>query len=794
MTTIKGSFTCRYLPEDGTSVSIASTKVEYAVGSNGTTAPTSGWQESVPSVANGSYLWTRVTVVYSDGNQTISYSTARMGLNGTSITIVEKSVTYAVTSSSTQPTTFPYDTMPSVALGQYLWSRTYVEYSDGNTTETFSVARVGADGEGQPGADSFVHLAYSTSADGSENFSTTYFDGALYIGICTDHNSADPTSYTSYTWARLKGEKGDDAYYLTVKSSQNDYSTAYIDEGVYLNGTLIRTQPNRGHVLLIINPSTQEWAAEFYDTYADATAMDTALASIGSDVIVCLATHDASGLSETARGYLQQMGSDSSATWTATRMAHVFIGQKGLMQGQAYEATAAGTTGYTYKTAYFTADGLQPNSSADSVYSVVSEMENFSINTNETYKEFEWKWRVLKGKEYLPYTKFRADYVSSTPALHSSLLFTDDYDYANNYRESLLQAMAPSILSAGTYQVLYNITISDVTPNVVIQKYLTITIVADGEQGLQGMITRTSEWVSGQNYRNDEALTTMPRYLDVVMVENDDAPSGYNAYRCLQTHDSDSTNAPGSSTGYWEELSGYSGIYASLVVAKNTYTKNLTVAHLAATNDGNSGLFAGVDESGYPYLYALKDGVTVWKISLDGYLNTADNFYFAFLDSSYCFMKYAIQTSGQQYTLTFYAYLHVTNNGTGPITFTTDGTFLEVKASDGPYNKYEPATDEATTTATDTESTTYFTSVLTLEANVTINVGATGTLAFSGERSFFSESLISTSAKVRFTGYYQGTQIAYYLGEMSTARKEVINPVEVGTKYHYHDGIAEVYT
>ena len=74
-----------YTPNDGvngTSVKVTSTKVEYAGGDSGTTAPTSGWQTAVPQLAQGKYLWTRTTVVYSDENSTTSYSVGRIGMDG----------------------------------------------------------------------------------------------------------------------------------------------------------------------------------------------------------------------------------------------------------------------------------------------------------------------------------------------------------------------------------------------------------------------------------------------------------------------------------------------------------------------------------------------------------------------------------------------------------------------------------------------------------------------------------------------------------------------------------------
>lgn len=210
----------------GTSVTITSTKIEYASSSSGTTAPTSGWQSSIPSVAAGKYLWTRTTVVYSDGNSTVAYSVARMGSNGTSVEISSTSITYAVTTDNTQPddSAFTYDSVPQVDLGSYLWCRTQVTYSNGSTTVSYAVSRVGADGDNGY----MIHLAYANSADGKTDFSTTYFDGALYIGTYLSDASEtnDPTDYSVYTWARLKGEPGDDGKSISISSSTVRYATS----------------------------------------------------------------------------------------------------------------------------------------------------------------------------------------------------------------------------------------------------------------------------------------------------------------------------------------------------------------------------------------------------------------------------------------------------------------------------------------------------------------------------------------------------------------------------------------
>lgn len=91
----------------------------------------------------------------------------------------------------------------------------------------------------------------------------------------------------------------------------------------------------------------------------------------------------------------------------------------------------------------------------------------------------------------------------------------------------------------------------------------------DGEQGIQGCITRHSEWAVGVTYRNDEALTSGTRYVDIAMIRNNAAIDGWDVYKCNTTHTSSESNKPGVSSSTWTKLSGVGPIYTSLVIAKN---------------------------------------------------------------------------------------------------------------------------------------------------------------------------------------------------------------------------------
>lgn len=61
---------------------VKSTKVEYQASTSGTTVPTGTWSTTIPTVAQGSYLWTKTTTNYTSGTPSVGYSVARMGVNG----------------------------------------------------------------------------------------------------------------------------------------------------------------------------------------------------------------------------------------------------------------------------------------------------------------------------------------------------------------------------------------------------------------------------------------------------------------------------------------------------------------------------------------------------------------------------------------------------------------------------------------------------------------------------------------------------------------------------------------
>lgn len=223
--------------EDGTSVYIVSTEVVYIPSDSGTTPPTANsmatndgkiivdhngnelatnkWLTTVPNVIEGSYLWTRTTVNYSDGNSTVTYSVSRQGIDGTDgIDGIngrdgrDGSSNYVHIKYSAYPN--PTDSQISEVPSDYIGICVNDVIKDPDTANSYTWSKfVGKDGEdGIPGKNGYVHFAYAMSADGKEGFSKSEFTGATYIGVYSDNVQADSGNYKDYAWSLIKGADG----------------------------------------------------------------------------------------------------------------------------------------------------------------------------------------------------------------------------------------------------------------------------------------------------------------------------------------------------------------------------------------------------------------------------------------------------------------------------------------------------------------------------------------------------------------------------------------------------------
>lgn len=151
---------------------VKSTEIRYQVGTSATSAPTGNWSETVVSTTTGQYLWTRTVITYTNNTTATSYSVAAHGATGatgqtgaTGKGVKSTEIKYQVgTSATTAPTGTWSGTIVSTTVGQYLWTRTVITYTDNSTSTSYSVAAHGATGAtGAAGADA-ITLTITSSA------------------------------------------------------------------------------------------------------------------------------------------------------------------------------------------------------------------------------------------------------------------------------------------------------------------------------------------------------------------------------------------------------------------------------------------------------------------------------------------------------------------------------------------------------------------------------------------------------------------------------------------------------
>ncbi|ATF71619.1 collagen-like protein [Enterococcus sp. FDAARGOS_375] len=140
---------------------IVSSATTYQAGTSGTTPPTGTWSTSIPSVSENQYLWTKIVLTYSDNTNSAAYSVGKMGAKGeagatgstgatgaTGNGIKSTTINFASsTSGTTAPSSGWSTSIPTVAAGSFLWTRTVLTFTDNTTNTSYTVAKQGEKGD-----------------------------------------------------------------------------------------------------------------------------------------------------------------------------------------------------------------------------------------------------------------------------------------------------------------------------------------------------------------------------------------------------------------------------------------------------------------------------------------------------------------------------------------------------------------------------------------------------------------------------------------------------------------------
>lgn len=142
---------------------------------------------------------------------------AKDGIDGTSVTIISKSVTYQISASGTETPTGNWSdkVVATTDTKPYLWTRTIVVYSDTNSTTSYSVSYKGKDGA--PGKDAYrveaspSTLVFDTNENGvvdvselSGKYATvTVYKGSQKISV---DNLSLPSNYATKKYTNVDGK------------------------------------------------------------------------------------------------------------------------------------------------------------------------------------------------------------------------------------------------------------------------------------------------------------------------------------------------------------------------------------------------------------------------------------------------------------------------------------------------------------------------------------------------------------------------------------------------------------
>ena len=190
-------------------VGISNTDVLYAISSSNTTAPTSGWQTTAPAWKDGYYIWSKTKVVYTDGD--IVYTdaaciTGGKGETGNGISsIIEQ---YYLSSSATSLLNGSWsNSRPTWKNGWYIWTRSVINYTNGNSITTEAICVTGEKGETGDDGINGDYFEYRYTVNGSRSTPPSLSKTSRNpSGWSTTVPTVGNLQYLWFTVAKINGE------------------------------------------------------------------------------------------------------------------------------------------------------------------------------------------------------------------------------------------------------------------------------------------------------------------------------------------------------------------------------------------------------------------------------------------------------------------------------------------------------------------------------------------------------------------------------------------------------------
>ena len=514
--------------DDG--VGIASTTVTYGVSDSSSTQP-STWQNTIPSVAEGKYLWTRTIIDYTDTSRadTVSYTYAKQGTkgdtgsSGSSVTVT--SIQYQEGSSATTaPTGTWSNSVVSVADGKYLWTK--IVFSDGKTS--YGVAKQGTSGRGVSSIAEEYYQSTSATAQSGGSWSTTvptWADGK-YIWTRSVITYTDNTTTTTSPVC-VTGQKGttggtgaagaagigissvDVWYYQSTSSTSLTGGSWSTTSPTWADGKYVWTKT----ITTYTNSTTDETAAVCITGQKGATGV-----GVKSVTEYYLATASSSGITASTTGWttaIQTITSDKKYLWnyevitytdeTTSSTAPIIIGAfgntggtgatgKGIKSVTEYYLASASATGVTTSTTGWTT--TMQTLTATNKYLWNYELLTYTDNSTATISP------VIIG---VYGDKGDKGSTGDRGAGINSVTVTYGTSTAATTQPTSWQSTLPTV-AEGSY--LWTRTVTDYTDDAIADT-VTLTYAKQGAKGSTGT-AGTSVTVSSIQYQAGTSATTAP--------------------------------------------------------------------------------------------------------------------------------------------------------------------------------------------------------------------------------------------------------------------------------------------
>ena len=511
--------------DDG--VGIASTTVTYGVSDSSSTQPTS-WQNIIPTVADGKYLWTRTIIDYTDTARadTVSYTYAKQGTKGetgsagSSITVT--SIQYQEgTSATTAPTGTWSNSVVSVADGKYLWTK--ITFSDGKTS--YAVAKQGSSGRGVSSIAEEYYQSTSATAQSGGSWSTTvptWVDGK-YIWTRSVITYTDSTTSTTSPVC-VTGQKGttggtgatgvgvssvDVWYYQSTSSTSLTGGSWSTTAPTWADGKYVWTKT----ITTYTNNTTDETAAVCITGQKGATGV-----GVKSVTEYYLATASSSGVTSSTAGWttdIQTITTDKKYLWnyevitytdtTTSSTAPIIIGAFGNTGG-----TGAAGKGIKSVTEYYLA------STVASGVTTSTTGWTTTMQTLTATNKYLWNYELLTYTDNSTATinpviigvygdKGDKGSTGDRGAGINSVTVTYGTSTAATTQPTTWQSTLPTV-AEGSY--LWTRTVTDYTDDAIADT-VTLTYAKQGAKGSTGT-AGTSVTVSSIQYQAGTSATTAP--------------------------------------------------------------------------------------------------------------------------------------------------------------------------------------------------------------------------------------------------------------------------------------------